>query len=75
MSPPERSNIMKRLDCLKLRSARRQSHLRLSDVSARIGVNKSTVWRYENGLTGRVPIDVIMQLVELYGITIDEVLI
>lgn len=54
-----------------LRRLRRQRKLKMRDLAAIIGKDASTIWRYENGLT-KIKADILFQLADLYGVTVDE---
>lgn len=46
--------------------------LTLEDVAEKVGVNKSTIQRYESGKIKRIPNDVLDKLEELYGASLRE---
>lgn len=54
-----------------LRHLRREHHLSLATLGRIVGRNKSTIWRYEEGILV-VPTDVLFKLADLYQVSIDS---
>ena len=46
--------------------------LTLEDVAEKVGVNKSTIQRYENGKIKKIPNDVLDKLEKLYSVSLRE---
>ena len=53
-----------------LRRLRRQRNMKLSDVAQLVGKDRSTVWRYENGVV-EMPTDVLFALADYYQVSVD----
>ena len=62
------------IDYGRLRKARRAAHLTTRAVAQKLGVNKSTISRYENQDT-KLPLEMFLQMIALYGIGLNDVLI
>ena len=60
------------IDYGRLRWARRAAKLSIQDVAHKLGVNKTTVFRYEAGKT-KLPADTFLKMISLYGIDIHQV--
>ena len=59
------------IDIDLLRRLRRQNHLSLTGLGKIVNRNKSTIWRYEEGILV-VPTDVLFKLADLYQVSIDS---
>lgn len=57
-----------------LRRARRQKHLSIDRVAEMVGKDRTTVWRYENGVTP-ITVEMLFKLLEIYGLSILDVVI
>lgn len=55
-----------------LRRARRQMHLSVDRVTEMVGKNKSTISRYENGITN-MTVEVLFKLLDVYHLLIVDV--
>lgn len=56
-----------------LRTARRKAHLTMTDAAERLGIDPSTLSRYETGKT-KVKSDALLKMASIYGIPLDELL-
>ena len=65
---------MEKLSLTKLRMARKNKQLALKQVADRLGMQCSTIWKYENG---QVPIttDTLLQMLDIYEISIVDVFV
>lgn len=54
-----------------LRRLRRQRNMKLSDVAQLVGKDRSTIWRYENGVV-EMPTDVLFTLADYYQVSVDS---
>lgn len=54
-----------------LRRLRRQKNMKLSDVAQLVGKDRSTIWRYENGVV-EMPTDVLFTLADYYQVSVDS---
>lgn len=57
-----------------LRRARRQKHLSIDRVAEMVGKDRTTVWRYENGVTP-ITVEMLFKLLDIYGLSILDVVI
>lgn len=57
-----------------LRQARRQRHLTVDRVAELVGKDRTTIWRYENGITP-MTIEMLFQLLNIYKLSITEVVV
>ena len=57
-----------------LRRARRQKHLSIDRVAEMVGKDRTTVWRYENGVTP-ITVEMPFKLLDIYGLSILDVVI
>lgn len=57
-----------------LRRARRQKHLTIERVAEMVGKDKSTIWRWESGITS-LSVDMLFKLLELYQLSIMDVVV
>ena len=56
----------------RVKERRTELNLTMPELGKRIGVNKSTIQRYESGKIKRIPNDVLDKLEELYGASLRE---
>jgi transcriptional regulator with XRE-family HTH domain len=56
----------------KLRQTRQSKEISITDIANNLGINKSTISRYENGKT-RIPADVFLYMIHRYDLSIDDV--
>lgn len=54
-----------------LRRLRRQRKMKLNDVAQLVGKDRSTMWRYENGVV-EMPTDVLFTLADYYQVSVDS---
>lgn len=54
-----------------LRRLRRRRKIKLSDVAQLVGKDKSTIWRYENGII-EMPTGVLFALADYYQVSVDS---
>ncbi len=57
-----------------LRRARRQKHLTVDRVAEMVGKDRTTVWRYENGVTP-MTVDMLFKLLDIYQLSIMDVVV
>lgn len=57
-----------------LRRARRQKHLTVDRVAEMVGKDRTTVWRYENGVTS-MTVDMLFKLLDIYQLSIMDVVV
>ena len=57
-----------------LRRARRQRHLTIDRVAELVGKDRTTIWRYENGITP-LTVEMLFQLLDIYQLSILDVLV
>jgi len=57
-----------------LRQARRQRHLTVDHVAELVGKDRTTIWRYENGITP-MTIEMLFQLLNIYKLSIKDVVV
>lgn len=65
----ERDSMQVNIDYL--RRLRRQRNMKLSDVAQLVGKDRSTIWRYENGVV-EMPTDVLFTLADYYQVSVDS---
>ena len=58
----------------KLKTYRKMQGMTLDNVAKEIGVNKTTIQRYESGAIPNIPIETIKALSTLYGVSVNEML-
>ena len=57
-----------------LRRARRDKHLTVDRVAEMVGRDRSTIWRYENGITP-ITVDMLFKLLDIYQLSIMDLLV
>lgn len=57
-----------------LRQARRQRNLNVERVAELVGKDRTTIWRYENGITP-MTIEMLFQLLNIYKLSITDVVV
>lgn len=57
-----------------LRRARRQRHLTVDRVAEMVGKDRTTIWRYENGVTP-MTVDMLFRLLDIYQLSIMDVVV
>ena len=57
-----------------LRRARRQKQLTVDRVAEMVGKDRTTVWRYENGVTP-MTVDMLFKLLDIYQLSIMDVVV
>lgn len=57
-----------------LRQARRQRNLTVDNVAELVGKDRTTIWRYENGITP-MTIEMLFQLLNIYKLSITDVVV
>lgn len=57
-----------------LRQARRKRHLSVDRVAELVGKDRTTIWRYENGITP-LTVEMLFQLLNIYNLSIVDVLV
>lgn len=57
-----------------LRLARRQRHLSIDRVAEMVGKDRTTVWRYENGISP-MNVDMLFRLLDIYRLSIMDVVV
>jgi transcriptional regulator with XRE-family HTH domain len=57
----------------RLRKARLQRGLTAEDVHAATGISRTTLWRWEAGKIGRIPVSDLARLADLYGVSLDMI--
>jgi len=57
-----------------LRRARRERHLTVDRVAGMVGKDKTTIWRYENGITS-MTVDMLFRLLDIYHLSISDVVV
>ena len=57
-----------------LRRARRQKHLSIDRVAEMVGKDRTTVWRYENGVTP-ITVEMLFKLLDIYQLSILDVVV
>lgn len=60
--------IEKNFNNTRLKKARLKANLTLADVHEKTGISETTLFRYENGITKKVPIESVKKLATLYQI-------
>lgn len=55
-----------------LRRARRQKHLTVDRVAELVGKDRTTIWRYENGITP-MTVEILFKLLDIYQLSIVDV--
>ncbi len=58
----------------KLKTYRQMNNMTLDNVAKVIGVNKTTIQRYETGAIPNIPIETVKALSKLYGVSANELL-
>ncbi|MBP3232794.1 MAG: helix-turn-helix transcriptional regulator [Anaerovibrio sp.] len=53
------------------RAARRKAHLTMLEAAEKLGIDRSTLSRYETGKT-KVKADVLFKMASIYGIPLEE---
>lgn len=57
-----------------LRQARRQKNLTVDHVAELVGKDRTTIWRYENGITP-LTVEMLFRLLDIYQLSIMDVLV
>ncbi len=57
-----------------LRRARRDKHLTVDRVAEMVGKDRTTIWRYENGVT-TMTVDMLFKLLDIYQLSIMDVVV
>lgn len=57
-----------------LRRARRQKHLTVDRVAELVGKDRTTIWRYECGITP-MSVDMLFKLLDIYQLSIMDVVV
>ena len=57
-----------------LRRARRDKHLTVDRVAKMVGKDRTTIWRYENGVTP-MTVDMLFRLLDIYQLSIMDVVV
>lgn len=58
----------------KLKTYRKKLGMTLEEVANIVGVNRTTIQRYESGAISNIPIETMKALSELYRVSVDELL-
>ena len=65
---------MERINWNWLRQARRQRHFTVDRVAEMVGKDRTTIWRYENGITP-ITVDMLFKLLDIYKMSIMDVVV
>lgn len=65
---------MERINLNWLRQARRQRHLTIDHVAELVGKDRTTLWRYENGVTP-MTVEMLFQLLNIYKLSIMDIVV
>ena len=57
-----------------LRQARRKRHLTVERVAELVGKDRTTIWRYENGITP-MTVDMLFKLLAIYHLSVVDVVV
>ncbi|MBQ7554340.1 MAG: helix-turn-helix transcriptional regulator [Bacteroidaceae bacterium] len=57
-----------------LRRARRDKHLTVDRVAEMVGKDRTTIWRYENGITP-MSVEMLFKLLDIYRLSIVDVVV
>lgn len=57
-----------------LRRARRDKHLTVDRVAEMVGKDRTTIWRYENGITP-MSVEMLFRLLDIYQLSIMDVVV
>ena len=57
-----------------LRRARRERHLTVDRVAELVGKDRTTIWRYENGIT-QLTVEMLFKLLDIYHLSILDVVV
>lgn len=63
---------MEKINLSWLRRARRNKHMTMGQAAKAIGKDRSTFWRYENGVVP-MSVDTLFDLLAIYGVSILDV--
>ena len=63
---------MEKINLSWLRKARRDKHMTMEQAAEAIGNDRSTFWRYENGVIP-MSVDTLFELLAIYGVSIMDV--